>query len=270
MNSIINANEVRLANLKAVAEMRRAELYCIRKGLTSQMAKIIEDAVAASGVSGFALRKGEDGELRDIDYMTLEGEIDGERLHDIDLYFRNDSWRDAEEGNPRVLSVSTCCFGTIKAGDKGGIAYCALMGYLVTHLQEMQDALNAIPEWEAYRRAHRIYSISSNEAEAFERKLAEEAKAARLAEVEKRLVAGAVLATEKIRRYDCEKRQSIYIGVSTKVVEKVTAKLVFFKDEYRQYKKADVLELLAKGLEKGGWSFASDVDMKQFPCPVGA
>lgn len=267
MNSI-NENEVRLANLQAVAEMRRAELACIHAGVTRQMAKIIEDAVAASGVSGYALRKGKDGELRDSEYMTLDGEIDGERLHDIDLYFRNDSWRDEEEGENRVLSVNTCCFGSVKAGDKSGVAYCVLMGYLVTHLQEIQDALNAIPEWEAYMRSRRIYHISQREADEFSRKLKEEAKAARFAEVEKCLVVGAVVATEKVRRYDCEKGQSLYVGIHTLEVEKVTNKLVFFRGNCHQFKKADVLELLAKGLEKGGWSFAADVDMTQFPCPV--
>lgn len=269
MNTI-NENEVRLANLKAVAEMRRAELACVHTGVTRQMAKVIEDAVAASGVGGYALRKGKDGELPDTDYMVLCGEIDGERLHDIDLSFLHETWRDMEEGNPRVLSVNTCCFGKVKAGDKSGVAYCVLMGYLVAHLQEIQDALNAIPEWEAYARARRVYSISRNEAEAFERKLREEAESARLAEIEKRLVVGAVIASEKVRRYDSEKGQYIYIGVSKKVVEKVTAKLVFFKDEYRQYKKADVLGFLSSGLEKGRWSYAEDVDMSKFPCPVGA
>lgn len=269
MNTI-NENEVRLANLQAVAEMRRAELACIRTGVARQVAKIIEDAVAASGVSGYALRKDESGELRDMDYMTLDGKIDGERLHDIDLHFLHDTWRDMEEGSPRTLSVNTCCFGSIKAGDKSGVAYCVLMGYLATHLQEIQDALNAIPEWEAYTRSSRIYHISQREADEFSRKLKEEATAARLAEVEKRLVVGAVVATEKVRRYDCEKHQSIYTGVSTMEVERVTAKLVFFKDSYRQYKKADVLNFLATGLEKGGWSFAADVDMTKFPCPVEA
>lgn len=267
MNTL-NENEIRLANLKAVADMRRAELRRIHAVVTRQIAKVVEDAVAASGVGGYALRKGEDGELHDTEYMTLKGEIDGERLHDIDLYYRDDSWCDEGGDNPRVLSVNTCCFGNIKAGDKSGVAYCVIMGYLATHLQEIQDALNAIPEWEAYDRARRIRSISRREAEEFERKLKEEAESARLAEIEKRLVVGAVVAKEKVRRYDFEKRQSVYTGISTLEVEKVTAKLVFFKDSYRQHKKADVLKCLATGLDKGGWSFASDVDMTQFPRPA--
>ena len=267
MNSI-NENEVRLANLQAAAEMRRAELARNSSAVASQVMKVVEDAVAASGVSGYALRKDENGGLRDAERMTLCGKIDGERLHDIDICFRRD-WLD-KEGTPRVFEVNTCCFGAVKAGDKRSVAYCVLMGYFATHLQEIQDALNAIPEWEVYDRSRRVYYISRNEAEAFERKMADEAKAARLAEVEKRLVVGAVVATEKVRRYDCEKHQSIYTGVSTMEVEKVTAKLVFFKDSYRQYKKADVLNFLAIGLEKRGWSFAADVDMSQFPCPVDA
>lgn len=270
MNSI-NENEVRLANLRAVAEMRRAELRRIHTGVTRQIAKVIEDAVAASGVGGYALRKGEDGELHDTEYMTLKGEIDGERLHDIDIHFSNDPWREGEEDNPRVLSVNTCCFGNIKAGDKSGVAYCVIMGYLATHLQEIQDALNSIPDWDAYDRARRVYSISRNEAEAFERKLKQEAEAARLAEVEKRLVAGAEIATAYERKYDCDKRQSFYTGVEKKVVEKVTNKLVFFKGEFRQRKKADVLAYLVKGLDLEshlyGWSFAEDIDMTQFPRP---
>ena len=269
MNTI-NENEVRLANLQAVAEMRRAELACIRTGVARQMAKIIEDAVAASGVSGYALRKDESGELRDIDYMTLEGKIDGERLHDIDLRFLYDTWSDEEEGKNRVLSVDTCCFGSIKAGDKSGVAYCVLMGYLATHLQEIQDALNAIPELEAFTRSSRIYRISQREADEFSRKLKEESTAARLAKLEERLVVGAVVATEKVRRYDCEKHQSFYTGVRTMEVDRVTEKLVFFKGSCRQYKKADVLKFLATGLEKRGWSFAADVDMTQFRCPIEA
>lgn len=268
MNTI-NENEVRLANLQAAAEMRRAELARNSSAVASQVMKVVENAIAASGVNGYALRKDENGGLRDAERMTLCGKIDGERLHDIDICFRR-GWGAEDENEPRAFSVSTCCFGSVTTDNKVGIAYCVLVGYLAAHLQEIQDALNAIPEWEVYDRSRRVYYISRNEAEAFERKMADEAKAARLAEVEKRLVVGAVVATEKIRRYDIKKHQSFYIGVKTMVIEKVTAKLVFFKSEYRQYKKADVLELLAKGLEKGGWSFEANVDMSKFPCPVEA
>ena len=267
MNTL-NENEVRLENLKAVATMRRAELARVHTDVTRQIAKVIEDAVADSGVGGYALRKGEDGELHDTEYMTLKGEIDGERLHDIDIHFSNDPWREGEEDNPRVLSVNTCCFGNIKAGDKSGVAYCVIMGYLATHLQEIQDALNSIPDWDAYDRARRVYSISRNEAEAFERKLKQEAEAARLAEVEKRLVAGAEVAYVYETKWDAEKDMRVITGVRTKVVEKVTAKLVFFKDEYRQYKKAEVLNWLAKGLDERGMSFTADIDMTQFPRPA--
>ena len=262
----INENEIRLANLQAAAEMRRAELDCIRAGVTRQMAKIIEDAVVASGVSGYTLRKGKDGGFRDAEYMTLEGKIDGERLHDIEIYFRRD-WG-AGDGESRIFSVSTCCFGSVNVGNKVGIAYCALVGYLATHLQEIQDALNAIPEWEAYQRSCRIYSVSRHEADDFSRKLKEEAKAARLAKIEKRLIVGAVIAIDRIRRYDCEKQQPVYTGIRTLEIEKITPKLVFFKDNRHQYKKAEVLTFLARGLEQDGWSFAADVDTAQFPYPI--
>jgi hypothetical protein len=263
----ISTNEIRLANLKSVAEMRRAELRRIHTGVTRQIAKVVEDAVAASGVGGYALRKGEDGELHDTEYMTLKGEIDGERLHDIDMHFSNDPWREGEDNNPRVLSVNTCCFGNIKAGDKSGVAYCVIMGYLATHLQEIQDALNSIPEWEAYDRARRVYSISRNEAEAFERKLAEEAKTARRAEIEKRLVVGAEIAYAHDVQWSKDEGR-IFTGVRTKVIEKVTAKLLFFKGDNRQYKKEEALGLLSKGVNRCGWSFAADVDITQFPCKV--
>lgn len=259
MNSI-NENEVRLANLQAVAEMRRAELACIRTGVARQMAKIIEDAVAASGVSGYALQKDNDGEIYDIDYMRLGGEIDGKRLHSVDLYFRHESWNDTEEGKSRILSLNPCCFGTFNAGNKCGVAYFVLTGYLAAHLQEIQDALNAIPEWETYARARRVYTVSRGEVEEFERKLAEEAKAARRAEIEKRLVVGAEVVVGHERKWDCEKGDIIK-GVRVLTVEKVTNKLVFFKDEYRQYKKDYVLRSLARGIDNGGFSYLADIDL---------
>ncbi len=269
MNTI-NENEVRLANLKASADKRRAEFCDIRAEVTRQIAKIIEDAVAASGVSGYTLRKGENGELRDTEYMTLDGEIDGERLHDIDLYYRNDSWRD-EDGGERVFSVNTCCFGRVKAGDKSGVAYYLLMGYLVTHLQEIQDALNAIPDWEAYNRSRRIYHISRNDAEAFERKMDAEAKMAKEAAVLERLMEGAEIAVHYTTDFDLVRGVHVLTGIKIMTVEKVTNKLVFFKDRRGQNKKADVVANLVRGIDNCGWSFAADVDMA-FPrdCKDGA
>jgi hypothetical protein len=265
----ISTNDIRLENLKAAAEMRRAELMAIRQPLSLAIAKVINDAIAASGSTKYALRS--DGcIIRDFEYMAIDGKDGDDRLVSIDLYYRHDTWEDRRNGKPRVLAFNTCGFGTVKAGDTKGVAYCLLVGYLAAHLQEIQDALNAIPDWEAYERARRFYDVSSRELMEFERKLADEAKTARHAEIEKRLVVGAVVATQKVRKYDFDKRQSFYTGVSTMEVERVTAKLVFFKDAYRQYKKADVLNFLATGLEKRGWSFAADVDMTQFPCPVEA
>lgn len=258
MNTI-NENEVRLANLKAVAEMRRDEFCCIHARLIKQMATIIEDAVAASGVSGYALQKDNVGELYDIDYMRLGGEIDGKRLHSVDLYFRHESWNDTEEGKPRILSLNPCCFGTFNAGNKCGVAYFVLMGYLAAHLQEIQDALNAIPEWEAYTRARRVYTVSRGEVEESERKLAEEAKTARRAEIEKRLVVGAEVVVGYESKWDYEKGD-ITKGVRVLTVEKVTNKLIFFKDD-RQYKKDYVLLSLARGIDNGGFSYLADIDL---------
>ena len=193
MNSI-NKNEVRLANLEAAAEMRRAELMAIRQPLSLAIAKVINDAIAASGSTKYALRLDEGGIIRDFEYMTIDGKGGDDRLVSIDLYYRHDTWEDRRNGKPRVLSFSTCGFGTVKAGDTRGVAYCLLLGYLAAHLKEMEDAINAIPEWAAYERALEIYNVSRDEAGDFAARLKEEARAAALAKAEERLVVGAEVA----------------------------------------------------------------------------
>jgi hypothetical protein len=261
----ISTNDIRLENLKAAAEMRRAELMAIRQPLSLAIAKVINDAIAASGSTKYALRS--DGcIIRDFEYMAIDGKDGDDRLVSIDLYYRHDTWEDRRNGKPRVLAFNTCGFGTVKAGDTKGVAYCLLVGYLAAHLQEIQDALNAIPDWEAYERARRFYDVSSRELMEFERKLADEAKTARRAEIEKRLVVGAWIAYAHETEWKEDGR--VFTGVRTKVIEKVTAKLLFFKGDNRQYKKEEVLGLLSKGVNRCGWSFAADVDMTQFPCKV--
>ena len=262
MNTI-NENEVRLANLEAACEMRRAELMEIYKPLSVAVTEVLDKAIASSGSTKYRVITDDKGILRDLEVISIDGRDDSDRLVSIDAYFRRD-WC-ADESKPRQFAFQTCGFGTVKAGDTKGVAYCLLVGYLAAHVQEIQDALNAIPEWADYDRALAAYRVTCREAEEFSRKMKEDAKNAAIAEVEKRLVVGAVVATQKVRKYDFDKSQSFYTGVSTMEVERVTAKLVFFKDAYRQYKKADVLNYLATGLEKGGWSFAADVDMSRFP-----
>lgn len=264
MNSI-NKNEVRLANLEAAAEMRRAELMAIRQPLSLAIAKVINDAIAASGSTKYALRLDDGGFLRDFECMTIDGKDDGDRLVSIDLYYRHDTWEDRRNGKPRILAFSTCGFGTVKAGDTKGVAYCLLLGYLAAHLKEMEDAINAIPEWAAYERALEIYNVSRDEAGDFAALLKEEAHAAALAKVEERLVVGAEVAFSYDVMYDFDRHVDVVKGVHTRKVEKVTNKLVFFENEYKQYKKADVLADLVRGLDNHGWSFAADVDMSRFP-----
>lgn len=269
MNSI-NENEVRLANLEAAAEMRRADLIAAKTPLAEGIKKVIEDAIAASGANGYAVATDEEGKLHDLEYINIEGALDGERLHDIDCRLRREYGEPLAE--PLHFSFNTCCFGDIGVGDKVGIAYAILLAHLATHVEEIEDALNALPYWDEYNRACEVYSISRREAEEFKRKMKEDEKNAALAKVEKRLVVGAEIATAYERRYDCDKHQSFYTGVEKKVVEKVTNKLVFFKGEFRQRKKADVLAYLVKGLDLEshlyGWSFAEDIDMSQFPRPA--
>jgi hypothetical protein len=260
----ISTNEIRLANLKAVYAMRRAEAEVAYRKVSCAATKIIENAVAHSAITGYALRKDENG-LVDFDIMELCGRNHrGEELVSISLYFRR-RLRENESPN-RVLMLGTSCFGNVTASDEKGIAYCLLLGYLAAHLQEIQDALNAIPDWEAYERARRFYDVSSRELMEFERKLADEAKTARRAEIEKRLVVGAWIAYAHETEWKEDGR--VFTGVRTKVIEKVTAKLLFFKGDNRQYKKEEVLGLLSKGVNRCGWSFAADVDMTQFPCKV--
>lgn len=264
MNSI-NKNEVRLANLEAAAEMRRAELMAIRQPLSLAIAKVINDAIAASGSTKYALRTDDSGFIRDFEYMTIDGKDDGERLVSIDLYYRHDSWEDRRAGKPRVLAFSTCGFGTVKAGDTRGMAYCLLLGYLAAHLKEMEDAINAIPEWAAYERALEVYNVSRDEAGDFAIRLKTEAHMAAIAKAEERLVVGAEVAYSYDGGYDFDRHVNVVTGVRTRKVKKVTNKLVFFENEYKQYKKVDVLADLVRGLDNHGWSFAADVDMSRFP-----
>lgn len=261
-----DTNKVRLANLEAVAEMRRAELVAARKPLNEAYKRVFAEVVADSGVSGYALSLDEEGNVYDFNTPELSGEIDGKRLHDIHCYFRNDRWDDTSD-EPRRLSFNTTCFGDVKVGDAVGVAYCVMVGYLASNLQSIQDALDALPEWEAYRTAKRFYDAAYYEAEGLKRKMKEEAQAAKEAAVLKRLVAGAEVARMYDGHYDFERNVHVRTGVITKKVEKVTNKLVFFENDYRQHKKADVVAQIICGLDKGGWSFAEDVDMSQFPCP---
>lgn len=261
-----DTNKVRLANLEAVAEMRRAELVAARKPLNEAYKRVFAEVVAASGVSGYALSLNEKGEVYDFSTPELSGEIDGKRLHDIHCYFRNDRWDDASD-EPRRLSFNTTCFGDVKVGDAVGVAYCVMVGYLASNLQSIQDALDSLPEWEAYRTAKRFFDAAYYEAEGMKRKMKEEARAEKEAAVLKRLVPEAVLAFDFERSWDDEKGEYRLVGVKTKTVEKVTPHFVFFKGDCRRYKKAYVLADILVGLSDGGWSFAEDIDMSQFPLP---
>ena len=258
-----DTDRIRLANLEAVADMRRAEMLAVFKPLAASVAKVINDAVAASGYNKYAVAVDKDGDLRDIEWINVEGEDDGERLIGIDISFRRKDYNDSK----RVFSFGTCAFGNVKAGDRRGIAYCTVIGHLAAHAQEIDDALNAIPEWKAYDSAYRIWCISRSDAEALAKQIKdEEAKEAR-AKVEERLVVGAEIAVTYNTKWDCEKCDSVVTGVHTMTVEKVTKKLVFFAGHFRQYKKDEVCAAIVNGIDKGGWSFASDIDMTQFPCP---
>lgn len=258
-----DTNKVRLANLEAVADMRRAEMLAVYKPLAASVAKVINDAIAASGYTKYAVDVDENGYIRDIEWMNLEGEDDGERLIEIHLSFRKGYGE-----SKRVFSFDTCAFGRVNAGDRRGIAYCTVLGYLAAHAQEIDDALNAIPEWEAFDNAYRIWRISRSDAEALAKTIEVEEMNAARAKVEERLVVGAEIAITYHTKWDDEKSKTILTGVYKMTVEKVTKKLVFFKGVYRQHKKDDVCTALARGIEKGGWSFASDVDMTQFPRPA--
>ena len=265
MNKVYE-NEVRLANLEAAAEMRRAELMAIFQPLSLSVAKVLNDAIAASGSTKYAVRT-DGGNLRDTEWIEIEGVDEGDRLVGVTVHLRKASyWDESVEGDKaseRVFSFSTCGFGDVKAGDTKGVAYCLLVGYLAAHATEIQNALNAIPEWKNYDRAVRIYHFSDGEARAFAQQMKVDAENAACAKAEERLVVGAEIAVDYEKKWDCEKCESVITGVRVKTVEKVTNKLVFFKDDYHRYNKADVCYKLVRGLEKGGYSYAADVDLSK-------
>ena len=111
----------------------------------------------------------------------------------------------------------------------------------------------------------RIYRFSDGEARAFAQQMKVDAENAARAKAEERLVVGAEIAVAYDQEWDCEKGDTIVTGVRTKVVEKVTNKLVFFKNDWHQHHKADVCYELVRGLDKCGYAYLADIDMAQFP-----
>lgn len=251
-------NEMKMENLVLARNIRCEEYKKAHGELRNCVATVIGQFVAASGVTGYKFSVPEWG---DFETLRLENE---EGRHNIDLNFRRDyDFSTHSYAEKRELEINPCTMGGFKRDDFGKIAYYALSGYLALHLGEIEDALNAL-DWTAFEKARENLRFANGEIEQLEHDIIQANNARKTAEAEKRLVVGTELAVGFTTRWDCENHKDVRTGIVTKKVEKMTAKLVWFENDWHQYKKAEVIQHLVGGIEARGWSFAADVDKSGF------
>ncbi len=145
-----------------------------------------------------------------------------ERGYSFDLYFY-ESWGEKKK---RTLKMNFGCFGSFSLDDIAAMKYCEALGCFATNLAAIENKLLASDDgkkaFTEYENARDDALRANNNVQALENEIAENARQAKMQEIEKRLVVGAKL------------RVGTHWNGSPAYDEivRVTNKLIFFKNDY--------------------------------------
>lgn len=250
------------SNYKMTRETLEQEKNARLETLETAREKIkpqVERIIGAACVNGYTL---ESMEL-DFEYFILRNSGAGknERM-EIELYFRY-PWG-CEDGRRR-LELNVCAAGGFDSTRKELVAYYSAVGIIAGRLGEMTDKLNAIAEWKEFDEARRNFMDAQNKIMRFDLEESEREEEERKAEVLAKLAVGSEIITGIKWLHDWDnggKRK--FNGFTKAKVERMTRKLIWLEGVYSRFKIDDVAKLLIRGLKEGGWSFADEVDEKDF------
>lgn len=219
----------------------------------------VEQIIGAACVNEYTL------ESMDFDFKYFHlhnsASVESGRM-EIELCFRR-PWG-CEDGRRR-LELNVCAAGGFDSTRKELVAYYSAVGIIAGRLGEMTDKLNAIAEWKEFDEARRDFADAKNKIMRFDLEESEREEEERKAEVLAKLAVGSEIITGIKWLHDWDnggKRK--FNGFTKAKVERMTRKLIWLEGVYGRYKIDDVAKLLIRGLKEGGWSFAAEVDEKDF------
>ena len=249
----MNTYTMKRENLNIAKAARAKELEAVRVRMTEQVKKVVEAAIGSSGVDGYKLD--EEGLDCDFTRIRITKGTDG---HDVTLWYYK-RWSKNEQ---REVKLNVAAMGDFGASDTAKVEYYQLVGFLASRIGELTKSLNAIEGWEELDTALANLRFVQSEIDTLDAEEMKRKRDERVAEIEKRLTVGAEIAYSYSVRCNGEGR---YIAkeILTMKVERITAKLLWFKGHFGQYKRAYVIDALMKGLGKGGWSFADEITLEQ-------
>lgn len=249
----MNTYTMKRENLNIAKAARAKELEAVRVRMTEEVKNVVDAAIGLSGIDGYKL----DEEGLDCDFTRIRI-TKGRDGHDVTLWYYK-PWRKDER---REVKLNVSAMGDFGADDTAKVEYYQLVGFLASRIEGLTKSLNAIEGWEELDTALANLRFVQSEIDALDAEEMKRQRDERVAEIEKRLVVGAEIAFTFRIDYDGEGRYVAKEILAMKV-ERVTAKLLWFEHHFRQYKRADVIDALVKGLDKGGWSFADEITLEQ-------
>lgn len=249
----MNTYTMKRENMNIAKAAMAKELEAVRVRMTEEVKNVVDAAIGSSGVDGYRLA--EEGLDCDFTHIRITKGRDG---HDVTLWYRK-PWNKNER---REVKLNVAAMGDFGADDTVKVEYYQLVGFLASRIGELTKSLNAIEGWEELDTAIDNLRFVQSEIDALDAEEMKRQRDERVAEIEKRLVVGAEIAFTYRSEYDGEGR---YVAkeIFTVKVERITAKLLWFEGYVGQWKKADGIDALMKGLDKGGWSFADEITLEQ-------
>ena len=250
----MNTYTMKRENLNIAKAARAKELEAVRVRMTEEVKKVVNAAIGLSGVDGYRLA--EEGLDCDFTHIRITKGRDG---HDVTLWYYK-PWRKDER---REVKLNVAAMGDFGADDTAKVEYYQLVGFLASRIGELTKSLNAIEGWEELDTAIDNLRFVQSEIDALDAEEMKRQRDERVAEIEKRLAVGAEIAYTYRDVYDSAEECFVAKEILTMKVERVTAKLLWFESYFSQWKRADVIDALVKGLDKGGWSFADEITLEQ-------
>lgn len=249
----MNTYTMKRENLNIAKAARAKELEAVRVRMVEEVKNVVDAAIGLSGVDGYRLD--EEGLDCDFTHIRITKGRDG---HDVTLWYYK-PWRKDER---REVKLNVAAMGDFGADDTAKVEYYQLVGFLASRIEGLTKSLNAIEGWEELNTAIDNLRFVQSEIDALDAEEMKRQRDERVAEIEKRLAVGAEIAFTYRSEYDGEGR---YVAkeILTRKVGRVTAKLLWFEGYVRQWKRAEVINALLKGLDKGGWSFADEITLEQ-------
>lgn len=249
----MNTYTMKRENLNIAKAARAKELEAVRVRITEEVKKVVEAAIGLSGIDGYKLDEG--GLDCEFTHIRITKGGDG---HDVTLWYHK-PWKENEQ---REVKLNVSAMGDFGADDTAEVEYYQLVGFLASRIGELTKSFNAIEGWKELDTAIANLRFVQSEIDALDAEEMKRQRDERVAEIEKRLVVGAEIAFSYRVGYGDEGR-IVAKEIHTRKVERVTAKLLWFEGYFRQWKRADVIDALVKGLDKGGWSFADEITLEQ-------